>query len=131
MKKLVAALFIDIKGVFDHVSKRQLLTRILELEIEGNLMTWTDLFLTNQKVQLIIDEHHHEEKKKETRIPQGSPLSLIFYSTFISKVCDKILKTSSLVIFFSFINNLNFNATNNLVQAIVKIFEKVAKEVME
>ncbi len=38
-KKLVAALFMDVKGAFDHVSKGQLLRRMVELEIDGDLVT--------------------------------------------------------------------------------------------
>ena len=49
-KKLAAVLFIDIKGAFDHVSKGQLLNRIIELNINGDLINWTGSFLTNRKV---------------------------------------------------------------------------------
>ena len=34
-KKLAAALFVDVKRAFDHVSKTQLAARMLELEIDG------------------------------------------------------------------------------------------------
>ena len=46
-KKLAAALFMDVKGAFDHVSKTQLVARMLELEIDGDLIRWTKSFLTN------------------------------------------------------------------------------------
>lgn len=35
-KKPVAMLFMDVKGAFNHVSKGQLLTSMLELEIDGD-----------------------------------------------------------------------------------------------
>ena len=38
-KKLAAALFMDVKGVFDHVWKGQLLTRIIKLRVDGDLVT--------------------------------------------------------------------------------------------
>ena len=56
-KKLAAALFVDVKGVFDHVSKTQLIARTLELEVDGNLVCGTKSFLTNRKLQLVIDGH--------------------------------------------------------------------------
>lgn len=34
----------DVKGTFDHVSKGQLLKRMLELGIDGDLATWTSHF---------------------------------------------------------------------------------------
>ncbi len=38
-KKLAAALFMDVKGSFDHVSKGQLLKQMIELGINGDLVT--------------------------------------------------------------------------------------------
>ena len=37
-KKLVGAIFIDIKGVFDYISKNQLLRHMIELGIDKNLI---------------------------------------------------------------------------------------------
>lgn len=37
-KKLAATLFMDVKGAFDYVSKIQLLTRMLKLRIDGDLV---------------------------------------------------------------------------------------------
>ncbi len=38
-KKLAATLFMDVKEAFDHVSKGQLLTQMIELGIDGDLVT--------------------------------------------------------------------------------------------
>ena len=38
-KKLAAALFMDVKGAFDHVSKDQLLKRMTEFRIDGDSVT--------------------------------------------------------------------------------------------
>lgn len=35
-KELAAALFMDVKGAFDHVSKAQLVARMVELDIDGD-----------------------------------------------------------------------------------------------
>lgn len=43
-KKLAAALFIDVKGAFDHISKGQLLKQMIELGVDGDLVTWADFF---------------------------------------------------------------------------------------
>ena len=43
-KKLVAALFIDVKGAFDYVSKGHLFNRITELNIHGDLVNWIGFF---------------------------------------------------------------------------------------
>lgn len=38
-KKLATTLFMDVKGAFDHVSKGQLLARMMELGIDGDFVT--------------------------------------------------------------------------------------------
>ena len=67
-KKLAAALFMDVKGAFDHVLKGQLLTRMIELGVDSNLVTWTGSFLTDRKIQLVIDDHDNKKKEIETEI---------------------------------------------------------------
>ena len=37
-EKLVATLFMDVKGAFDHISKGQLLNRMIKRDIDGDLV---------------------------------------------------------------------------------------------
>lgn len=59
----------DVKGVFDHVSKTQLIAQMFELEIDGDLIRCRRSFLTDRKLQLVIDGHNNQEKEVETGIP--------------------------------------------------------------
>ncbi len=120
----------DVKGAFDHVSKVQLLSRMLELGIDGDLLTWTDSFLTDRKVQLVIDCHDNQAREIETGIPQGSPVSPILFLIYINGHFNKISKTSPLVTSLFFIDDLGFIASGSSVQEIVRILEKLAKEVI-
>lgn len=67
-KKLVTALFIDVKGVFDYVSKGKLFSRMIRLDIDRNLVTSTNSFLINQKIQLVINRHNNKKRKIQTGI---------------------------------------------------------------
>ena len=49
----------DVKKAFNHVSKTQLIAQMLELEIDGDLIYKTKTFLTNQKLQLVIDNYNN------------------------------------------------------------------------
>ena len=82
-KKLAAALFMDVKGAFDHVARNQLISRMVELDIDGDLIRWTRSFLTDRKIQLIIDGHANQEERIETGIPQGSPVSPILFLIYL------------------------------------------------
>ena len=44
-KKIAGALFMDVKGAFDHVLRSQLLKRMIDLGIDGDLVAWTKSFL--------------------------------------------------------------------------------------
>ena len=130
-KKLAAALFMDVKGAFDHVSKRQLLRQMIELGIDGDLVTWTESFLTDRKVQLVIDGHENKEREIETGIPQGSPVSPILFLIYISGVFNKVSEINPWVTSLSFIDDLGFIASGNSVKEVVKTLENVAKAVLE
>lgn len=130
-KKLVAALFMDIKMAFDNVSKRQLLNQMIELELDGDLMTWTSSFMLDRKIQLMIDGHDNKERDIETRIPQGSPVSPILILIYISGVFNKVSETSPSVTSLSFVDDLGFIASNSSVKGIVKVLKKVDKKVIK
>ena len=94
-------------------------------------MTWTGSFLTDRKVQLVIDGHNNKEREIETGIPQGFPVSPILFLIYISGVFNKVSETSPLVTSLSFINDLGFIASGSSVKEMIKALEKVAKEVIE
>lgn len=89
-RKIAGALFMDVKGAFDHVSHAQLARRMSDLGIDDDLIGWTQSFLTDRWVELVIDEHTNPKCKVETGIPQGSPVSPILFLIYISEVFLKI-----------------------------------------
>ena len=130
-KKEVAALFMDVKGAFDHVSKEHLLTQMVELGIDGDLVTWIGGFLIDRKIQLVIDRHDNKKREIETGIYQGSPVSPILFLIYINVVFNKVLETSPLVTSLSFVNDLGFIALGSSVKEVVKTLENIAKVVLE
>lgn len=76
----------DIKRAFDYVFWIQLAQKMADLSINNNLIRWTQFFLTDRWVELVIDKYINFKCKVETRIPQKSPVSLILFLIYISKV---------------------------------------------
>lgn len=74
----------NIKEAFDHLSKGQFLRRIVEFEIDGDLVTWMAFFLMDQKVQLVIDRLGNKEREVETGIHRGFSVSPILFLIYIS-----------------------------------------------
>ena len=129
-KKLAGALFMDVKGAFDHVSKSQLLTRMIDLGIDTDLVAWTKSFLTDRKIQLVIDGHDNKERDIETGIPQGSPVSPILFLIYISGVFEAVTENNPTVTSLSFVDDLGFIASGTSVQEISKTLETVASSVL-
>ena len=47
-RKIAGALFMDVKGAFDHVSRAQLAQRMSDLGIDDDVIGWTQSFLTDR-----------------------------------------------------------------------------------
>lgn len=126
-KKLATALFIDVKGVFDYVSKSWLFTCIIELGINNDLMNWTGSYLMGRKIQLVIDKYNNKEKDIKIGNVQGFLLLLIFFLIYNSGVFSKVSATKHMIMTLSFIDNLKFIFLFSLIKQIVKSLEEVTK----
>ncbi len=76
----------DVKGAFDYVSRAKLGQRMNKLGIDDDLIGWTQLFLTDRSVELVIDGFTNSRQKVESGILQDSPVSPILFLIYISRV---------------------------------------------
>ena len=129
-KKLAGALFINVKGAFDHVSRSQLLKRMIDLGIDGDLVALTKSFLTNWKIQLVIDGHDNKEKEIETSISQGLPVSPVLFLIYISGVFDAVAKNNPAVISLSFVDDLGFIVSGTSIKEISQTLGTMASTIL-
>ncbi len=54
-RKVTSALFIDVKGAFNHVSTNQLIKICIDLGLPKSLCSWIDSFLVDRKIQLVFN----------------------------------------------------------------------------
>jgi hypothetical protein len=45
----------DIKGAFDHINHRRLLTPMVAKKLDGEMIEWTEDILTDRSVQILVD----------------------------------------------------------------------------
>jgi hypothetical protein len=85
-KMLLGALFMDVKGAFNHVDPAQLVKQMGEIGINGDLIYWVTSFLMDRKVQLVIDRYQGPEQPINLGLPQGSLVSPILFIIYIRGV---------------------------------------------
>ena len=80
---------------------------MLELGIDGDLICWSQSFMTDQRLQLVVDGFKCEEKLVDTGVPQESPVSPILFAIYLSgifKAVEEAVPTKSLF----FVDDLGF-----------------------
>ena len=117
-KQQLGALFMDVKGAFDCVIKKQLLQRMIELKIPTFLTKWTDSFLTNRQAQLVIDGFTCKLQDICAGVPQGSPVSPILFNIYLSGIFDKIEQENPDITALSFADDIAFLAPGKTVKDI-------------
>lgn len=59
-KRLTEILLIDVKDAFDYVSRNFLLPTMEGMSADGDLMQWTESFMSDRREGLVIDKHQCE-----------------------------------------------------------------------
>ena len=126
-KKIAGALFLDIKGAFPNVIRQQLVKRLIELKIPGDIIRWVNSFFTDRKVQLIIDGYTCFLKEIKAGLPQGSPISLILFAIYISGFFNYIKEKIPVFTLF-FADDIDIIAVENSIRDTIKTLEAAGLE---
>ncbi len=88
--KVLSALFLNVKGAFDHVSLNQLLKVLQKLHLPQVVLKWVQCFLTNRSIVLAFDDERNQSQSVNSGILQGSPISLMLFLIYIRFLFTKI-----------------------------------------
>ena len=95
-----------------------------DLGIDDGLIGWTQSFLTDKSVELVVDGFTNERQKVKSGIPQGSPVSPILFLIYISGVFSIVEEQLSQVTCISFVDDLGFIKADCSIGKIAKTLEK-------
>jgi len=62
-KRVTGVLLMDVKSAFNNVNRPILSSRLVELGIEPDLIRWTDSFMSNRKVKLVLEGREGESMR--------------------------------------------------------------------
>lgn len=94
LQQIVEALLLDVKGPLDHVNPSRLITRLIEFNLDGDLIRWVQSFLTNRWVQLQINNTQCRAQPINSGGPRGSPVSPFLFIIYLSGVFDVVESVS-------------------------------------
>lgn len=130
-KQVAGTLLMDVKGAFDHVSRAKLAQTMADLGIDNDLIGWTQSFLTDRSVELVIDGFTSPRQRVKTRIPQGLPVSPILFLIYISGVFSIVEARLPNVTCLLFVDDLGFITSDRSISKVARLREKAGQIALE
>lgn len=130
-KRMVSALFMDVKGAFDNVSKTRLLGTLSGMGLPQAVINWTNDFLSERKSGMAFDGQKESMKPVVTGIPQGSPISPILFLLYLKPLFDELDKKLPGAWCPSYIDDVAIVVTNATLDKNCRVLEEGAKTVFD
>ena len=85
-KKTTIAIFFDLKQAFDTICHEQLLLRLAQTGVKGNMLCWMEAFLKQRTYQVLVEDSSSDKKSMKRGVPQGSCLSPTLFNLMLSDI---------------------------------------------
>ena len=128
---ITCVLLMDIEAAFPSVAKRRLVNLMKVRQMDGDLVRWTESFLSQRTVEMIIEGNTMERHPVEAGVPQGSPVSPILIAIYTSGLIKWVEEYVSEDKGLSFVDDLGWVATGNDLNHVVSILERCAAKSIE
>jgi hypothetical protein len=119
---ITGVLLMDIKAAFPSVAKRRLVNLMKVRQMDGDLIRWTESFLSERMVEMVIKGNAMERHPVAAGVAQGSPVSPILFPIYTSGqikwVEDYVLAEG-----LSVVDDLGWVAMGSDVNQVVTILE--------
>jgi len=116
---ITCVLLMDIKAAFPSVVRGRLIHAMKAKKIDGDLIRWTESFLSERSVEVVIEGNVLQSHPVESGVPQGSPISPILFAIHTAgliKWVEERVQAEGL----SFVDDLGWVATGKDVNHVVE-----------
>jgi len=120
---ITGVLLMDIKAAFPSVAKGRLVNWMKVRQMDGDLIRWTESFLSERTVEIVIEGNTMDRHPVEAGVPQGSPVSPILFAIYTSGLIKCVEEYVSEAEGLSFVDDLGWVATRSDVNHVVSICE--------
>ena len=130
-KRTALALLLDVRGAFDRVDKRQLLKRMTQIGIEGNMIRWVDSFLSDRRAMLVIDGRTGQTYAIQAGLPQGSPVSPVLFILSVSALFQWLEDRHATLQAISFVDDIGLVVECDELEEGAEHLERIAEDTMQ
>jgi len=123
---IAGVLLMDIKAAFPGVAKGRLVNLMKVRQMDGDLIQWTESFVSERTVEMIIEGNAMERHPVEAGVWQGSPVSPILFAIYTSGLIKWLEEYVSEAEGLSFVDDLGSVATGSDVNNVLSILERCA-----
>jgi hypothetical protein len=89
-KKVILAVFLDLKRAFETIDRNILLRKLESYGIRGLVLKWFESFLTNRLQRTKFGDSYSETSHINIGVPQGSVLAPILFILYMNDIVTKI-----------------------------------------
>ncbi len=97
----------DVAEAYDHVSRERLLHNLKKRRVSTWIVTWTDSFMQDKRISLIVRTKQTTMSNVNVDISQKSSVSLILYLFYNANLLKLLEQSSRKMIVIDFVNDIN------------------------
>ncbi len=105
--KITTLLSMNVMKAYDHVSRERLLHNLKKRRISTWIVIWTDNFMQDRKINLIVKTRQTIINNVNVDISQKSSMSLILYLFYNANLLKLFEQSSRKMIVIDFVNDIN------------------------
>jgi len=130
-KNVAGALLMDVKSAFNNVSRGHLVGRMMTPGVESDLIRWTESLVSDRKVQLVLNGQEGDDHEADTGIPQGTPVSPIPFTVYLSVLFGYVEERVPGVKALSFVDDVAWTTQGTTEDNISESLEQAATAAQE